>query len=65
MGMSLGNFNQDLIAAFIDLSSHFRYFLLLVVKTNWWHNDGMKLDEDEQSLLRLQRCQADVTQPLL
>ena len=43
LGVSLGNFNQDLTATLTDLSSHFKYFLLVAVNTNWWYKAGMRL----------------------
>ena len=34
-GVSRGNFNQDLTAALTVLSSHFKYFFVVKVNTNW------------------------------
>ena len=50
LGILCGNLNQDLTAALTDLSNHFKYFLLLVVNTNWWYRAGMRL------VLRMNKC---------
>ena len=50
LGRIVGNLNHVRTAARTDLSNHFKYFLLLVVNTNWWYKDGRKL------LLRINNC---------